>query len=91
LAQENLEKAKKRAEEIIADSHDEAKILVDNIAKKNSELLISLEKHLDEKMEVEKKKVVKATITELLENGIENSDIAIDSSKVVSLVSKKVA
>ncbi len=91
LAQENLEKAKKRAKEIIADSHDEAKILVDNIVKKNGELLISLEKYLDEKMEVEKKKVVKATITELLENSIENSDIAIDSSKVVSLVSKKVA
>jgi len=91
LAQDNLVKSKDRAKEIISDSHNEAKILVDNISKKNSESLISMEKHLDEKMEVEKKKMVKSTINELLENGIENSDIAIDSSKVVSLVSKKVA
>jgi len=91
LAQDNLVKSKDRAKEIISNSHNEAKILVDNISKKNSESLISMEKHLDEKMEVEKKKMVKSTINELLENGIENSDIAIDSSKVVSLVSKKVA
>jgi F-type H+-transporting ATPase subunit b len=91
LAKDNLEKAKKRAKEIVADSHDESKILADNIAKKSSELLISLEKHLDDKMEIEKKKVVKATIKELLERGIENGDIPVDSSKVVSLISKKVA
>ncbi len=91
LAQENLDKAKVKAKEIVADSHDEAEILVDNISKKNSDVLKSLEKHLDDKIQIEKKKMVKATINELLENGIENSDIAIDSSKVVSLVSKKVA
>jgi len=91
LAKENLAKAEEKAKEIVADSKEEAKILVENIAKKNDETIISLEKHLEEKMEVEKKKMVKATINELLENGIENSDIDIDSSKVVSLVSKKVA
>jgi len=91
LAQENLAKAEEKAKEIAIDSNEEAKILVENIAKKNAETIVSLEKHLDEKMEVEKKKMVKATINELLENGIETSDIDIDSSKVVSLVSKKVA
>jgi F-type H+-transporting ATPase subunit b len=91
LAEDNLSKAQERAKEIIKDSSAEAKILVDNIANKNSETLASLDKHLDEKMEVEKKKMVKATINQLLESSIENSDIAIDSSKVVSLVSKRVA
>jgi len=91
LAQENLEKAEEKVKEIATDSNEEAKILVENIAKKNAETIVSLEKHLDEKMEVEKKKMVKATINELLENGIETSDIDVDSSKVVSLVSKKVA
>jgi len=91
LAQENLVKAQNKAKEIISDSNIEAKILVDNIISKSDEALISMEKHLEEKMEVEKKKMVKATISELLESGIDSSDIAIDSSKVVSLISKKVA
>jgi len=91
LAQENLAKAEEKAKEIVEDAKVEAKILVENIAKKNDETIVSLEKHLEEKMEVEKKKMVKTTINELLENGIDSSDIAIDSSKVVSLISKKVA
>jgi len=91
LAEENLVHSEEKAKEIVTDSNAEAKILAENIAKKNAETIVSLEKHLDDKMEVEKKKMVKATINELLENGIENSDIAIDSSKVVSLISKKVA
>jgi len=91
LAEENLSKAEEKAKEIVTDSKEEAKILVENIAKKNAEAIVSLEKHLEEKMEVEKKKMVKTTINELLESGIDSSDIDVDSSKVVSLVSKKVA
>jgi F-type H+-transporting ATPase subunit b len=91
LAQENLVKAEERAKEIVEDAKVEAKILVENIAKKNDEAIASLEKHLEEKMEVEKSKMVKTTIKELLESGIDSSDIAIDNSKVVSLISKKVA
>jgi len=91
LAEENLAKAEEKAKEIVEDAKVEAKILVENIAKKNDEAIVSLEKHLEEKMEVEKKKMVKTTINELLESGIDSSDIDIDSSKVVSLVSKKVA
>ena len=91
LAQKNLVHTQDRAKELITDSNAEAKILAENIAKKSQETIASLEKHLDEKMEVEKKKMVKATINELLEDGIENSDIAIDNSKIVSLISKKVA
>jgi F-type H+-transporting ATPase subunit b len=91
LAQKRLIYAQEKAKEIVADGELEAKILAENIIKKNSELLSSMEKHLEEKMEIEKKKIVKDTIKELLENGIDSDDIAIDSSKVVSLISKKVA
>ncbi len=55
------------------------------------QLLSSLEKQLEEKMEVEKKKMVKATVRELLENSITAKDISLSNSKIVSLVSKKVA
>jgi hypothetical protein len=50
-----------------------------------------MERHLEEKMEIEKKRMIKATIYELLENGIESSDIAVDNSRVISLISKRVA
>ena len=90
-AKERLQRAEKRAKEIIADGEAEAKVLVKQIEEKSKQLLISLEKHLEEKMEVEKKKMVKATIKELLEEGISTKDITLDNSKIVSLISKKVA
>jgi F-type H+-transporting ATPase subunit b len=91
LAKEKLSLSQEKAKEIIEDAKMEAKVLVENIEKKNSELLNSLEKHLEDKMEVEKKKVIKNSIKEILEKGIDSNDIAIDSSKIVSLISKKVA
>ena len=91
LAEENLAKSQERAKEIIADAKDESIILAKNIEKKSEEILLSLEKQFEDKIVVEKKKMVKTTIKKLLEDGIDSSDIAVDGSKVVSLVSKKVA
>ena len=91
LAEENLAKSQERAKEIIADAKDESIILTKNIEKKSAEILVALEKQLEDKMIVDKKKMVKATIKKLLEDGINSSDITLDSSKVISLVSKKVA
>jgi F-type H+-transporting ATPase subunit b len=90
-AKERLKKAEIKAKEIVADSEAEAKVLVKQIEEKNRQLLLSLEKQLEEKIEVEKKKMVKVTVKELLENGISAKDITLDSSKIVSLISKKVA
>ncbi len=91
LAEEYLAKSQEKAKEIIADAKKESVILAENIAKKSEEILLALEKQLEDKMIVEKKKMVKTTIKKLLEDGIDSSDITIDGSKVVSLVSKKVA
>ena len=90
-AKEQLVANEAKAKEIIEDSMKEAKILADNIAKKNEEVLSSLEKQYDEKMELEGKKMVKETVAKLLGEGIDSDDIAVDNAKVVSLVSKKVA
>jgi len=90
-AEEKLAENESKAQEIVADSVLEGKILAENIAKKNEELLSSMEKQLTEKMELESKKMAKETISTLLKNGIENDDIAIDESKVVSLIKRKVA
>ena len=91
LAEENLVKAEKRANEIVSDSGNEAKVLSANIAEKNGNALILLEKQLKEKQALERKKATRATIDSILNGGFENSDINIDESKVVSLISKKVA
>ena len=91
LAEENLAKAEKRAKEIVSDSANEAKILSSNIAEKNENALVLLEKQLEEKQALETKKATRDTIDSILNDGFENSDINVDESKVVSLISKKVA
>ncbi|HIO95580.1 MAG TPA: F0F1 ATP synthase subunit B [Campylobacterales bacterium] len=80
-----------KAKEIVSDSINEAKILAENIAKKNREALVALDKSLDEKMELEGKKMAKEVVNRLLQENITSDDIAVSESKVVSLVSKKVA
>jgi len=91
LAEENLVKAEKRAKEIIEDASKEAKILSSNIASKNEVALTLLEKQMEEKQAVESKKATRKTIDEILNSGFDNSDINVDETKVVSLISKKVA
>lgn len=91
VAEENLVKARKRAEDILNDAKKESKLLSANIAEKNDKSLSLLDKQLEEKQEVELKKATTKTIANLLNGGFENSDINIDETKVVSLISKKVA
>jgi len=91
LAEENVVKAQKRAKEIVSDAGKEATILSTNIAEKNEMALSLLEKQLEEKQALETKKSTRETIDSILNSGFDNSDINVDESKVVSLISKKVA
>jgi len=91
LAEENLVKAEKKAEEILVDAGKEAKLLASAITAKNESSLALLERQVEEKQEVEVKKATKATIDTVLNGGFDNSDINVDETKVVSLISKKVA
>ena len=90
-AEENLVRSQEKAEEIKKDSISEGVLLGENIAKKNSDTLISMEKQSVEKMEHESKKMAKDAINTILKDGITNDDISVDESKVISLISKKVA
>jgi len=91
VAEENLVASQLKAEELKKESVSEGAILAENIAKKNADMLSALEKQSVEKMEHESKKMAKNTVDTILKDAITNDDIAIDESKVVSLVSKKVA
>lgn len=90
-AEENVAKAEEKAQEIISDAQNEAKMLSANIVEKNRSALELLEKQAEEKKALESKKATRETIDTLLNDGFDNSDIAVDGSKVVSLISKKVA
>ncbi|CAA6802092.1 MAG: ATP synthase subunit b [uncultured Sulfurovum sp.] len=91
LAEENVVKSEEKAKEIVSDAGNEAKLLSANIAEKNDVALTLLEKQAVEKEALASKKATQATIDTLLNDGFDNSDIAVDEAKVVSLVSGKVA
>ncbi|MCK5855351.1 MAG: F0F1 ATP synthase subunit B [Sulfurovaceae bacterium] len=91
VAEENLVASQAKADELKKDSVSEGTILAENIANKNADTLVSLEKQSVEKMEHESKKMAKNAVDTILKDAITSDDIAIDESKVVSLISKKVA
>jgi F-type H+-transporting ATPase subunit b len=90
-AEANLLKAEAKATEIISDAAKEAKLLSSKIVEKSEETLTLMEKQAIEKQVLETKKAARTTIDNVLNEGITNDDISIDESKVVSLISKKVA
>lgn len=90
-AQNRLDESKKRAEEILADAKAEAILLAEKIATANQNELALLDKQLEEKMSLEERKAARETIDEILSENITTDDIMLDESKVVEIISKKVA
>ena len=90
-AQIRLDESANKAKQIIEDAKKEAKILTDKIAEANANDLALMDKQLDEKMTFEEKRTAREAIDEVLGENITNDDIALDESKVVDIISKKVA
>jgi F-type H+-transporting ATPase subunit b len=90
-AQNRLEESKKRAEEIIADAKAEAVILAEKIALANQNDQAILDKQFEEKITLEERKSAREVIDEILSGNITNDDIMLNESKVVEIISKKVA
>jgi len=90
-AQNRLEESKKRAEEIIADAKAEAVVLAEKIAVANQNDLAILDKQFEEKITLEERKSAREVIDEILSENITNDDIMLNESKVVEIISKKVA
>jgi len=90
-AQSRLDESQKRAEEIIEDAKNEAIILAQKIVSTNENDLVSLEKQAEEKIALEEKKVAIEAIDEVLSENITSEDILIDTTKVIDIISKKVA
>lgn len=90
-AQVRLEESQKKADQIIADAKKEAKLLAEKISQANENELSLMEKQLEEKMTLEERKSAREVIDEVLSQNISNDDIMINESKVVEIISKKVA
>jgi len=90
-AQARLDESAKKAEQIIEDAKKEAVLLADKIAESNISDLALMEKQLEEKITLEERKSAREAIDEILSENITNDDILIDESKVVDIISKKVA
>lgn len=90
-AQTRVEESERKADQIIADAKNEAVILAQKIAELNEEDLLLMAKHLEDRMSQDKRTSAREAIDEILSDNITNDDIMIDASKVIDIISKKVA
>ena len=90
-AQSRLDESENKAKHILEDAKKEAKFLADKMAENNVSDLENMVKQFKEKLALEEKKSVRDVIDTVLNENITNDDIAIDESKVVDIISKKVA
>jgi len=86
-----LEAAKVKAKEILKDAEAEISLLKENIKKKAEQELVTLEKIFEEKCTIEKRKVIRETTLNVLDENIKNDDIPLDAEKIVNIVTKEVA
>jgi len=90
-AQNRLDESEKKADEIISDAKKEAVILAEKIAEVNQNDLENMSKQLEEKISLEERKSAREVIEDVLSTNITNDDIMLNETKVVDIISKKVA
>jgi len=90
-AQTRLDESVNKAAEIVEDAKNEAKILAEKIAEASENELLVLEKQFEEKIMLEERKAARDVIDEVLSENITAEDIMLNESKVVDIISKKVA
>ena len=90
-ALEALETAKSKANEIVEDAKNEITLIKENIKKHAEAEVLTLEKVFNDKCEIEHRKVVRETTHNVLNENIHSSDIPLDASKIVNIVTKEVA
>jgi len=90
-AQARLDESEKKAAQIIEDAKKEAVILAAKISQSNQNDLALMEKQFEEKTSAEERKAAREVIAEVLSENITNDDINLNESKVVEIISKKVA
>jgi F-type H+-transporting ATPase subunit b len=90
-AEEMLKEAKAKAIEIIEDAKKEAEVIKNNIKKHAEQEVIALEKIFNDKCEIERRKTLRETTVNVLDENISTDDIPLDANKIVQIVTKEVA
>jgi F-type H+-transporting ATPase subunit b len=90
-AEMRVEESRKKAEEIIKTAGKEAELLAAKIAAASEVELEALERQYEEKSALEKRRVIREAISDVLSSNINNDDIQLDEKKVIDLIDKKVA
>ncbi len=90
-AQAEYEAAQTTAEEIIEAAKKESQLLAKKLDEQLRTELENLEKLQAEKMEVEKRQLVRRTVSEVLDELFKGDAIGMDEKKFVNLIMKKVA
>jgi F-type H+-transporting ATPase subunit b len=90
-AQLELEKAKAKAIEIVENAKKECQLVANKIEQQSEIDVQNLDKAYQEKLKLERSKVTKEIVEEILEELLGDDVASIDQEKFIKLVSKKVA
>ena len=90
-AEAEYQAALKTAEEIIEAAKKESQLLAKKLDEQLHAELENLEKLQEEKLEVEKRQMVRRTVAEVLDELFKGDAIGMDEKKFVNLIMKKVA
>lgn len=90
-AQKKLEDSKILAKTLIEDAKKEAKLIVDKIENDTKNELELLEKYHEERKNIERRKMVKAVVSDTISSLFDRDIETFDNSELVNIVMKKVA
>lgn len=90
-AAQALAESESKAREIIDDGKKEAALLAKRLEESRARDLELLEKLHEERMEHEERRMVKETISSVLNDNITGDDIPLSEKQVVEIIAKKVA
>ncbi len=91
LAIKKLEDSKILAKNIIEDAKKEAQLLVDRIEEDLKNELDLLQKYHNERKDIEKRKMVKEVVAQIVESLFSQDIQAFDNKELINIVMKKVA
>lgn len=86
-----VEEAKKLAAEIVSTAKKEANFISENISKSLDSDIENLEKHHREQIELEKRKMTREVVAEVLNEMFEDGAITINEKEFTNIIAKRIA
>ncbi len=90
-AQQKVEEAKATARVLVETAKKEAVLLGEKIASDVTIEIENLEKTFNDKVSIEKRKMTRSVVTEILDEMFKEGSISLDKDEIVTIVNKKVA